>query len=125
MQEVSFREGEVVFSEGDQSTHCYKIISGKVEITLNVAGVMRRGQTQTVATCGAGELIGEMSLIDNGPRSASAVAIEPTICMAYTSDEIISLLENDPQEALGYVRTLIHRLRQSNRKMPWPNSQRG
>jgi CRP-like cAMP-binding protein len=124
MQEVQFREGETIFSEGDPSTHCYKIISGKVDILLKTPGLMRRGQTKTIATCGVGEIIGEMSVIDEGPRSASAVAVEPTVCMTFTSQEIIDRLQNDPQEALAYVRILIQRVRQSNRKISWSTSQR-
>ena len=125
MQEIRFRKGETVFSEGDPSTHCYKIISGKIDITLNIPGMLKRGRTETISTCCPGELIGEMSVIDEGPRSASAVAIEPTVCMAFTSQEIINLLENDPQEAMAYVRMLIQRVRQSNRKMSWASSHRG
>ncbi len=125
MQKVRFREGEKIFSEGDPSIHCYKILSGKVEIILNIPGHLSQDRTETIATCGAGEIIGEMGVIEKGLRSASAVAIEPTLCKSYTSDEIISLLQDDPQEALAYVRTLIQRVRQSNRKMSWCASQRG
>jgi CRP-like cAMP-binding protein len=125
MQKVRFREGETIFSEGDQGTHCYKILSGKVEIILNIPDLLKPGQTETIATCGAGEIIGEISVIDKGPRSASAVAIEPTLCKSYTSDEIISLLEDDPQEALAYIRTMMQRVRRSNRKVTWSTSQSG
>ncbi len=119
MKQINFREGETIFFEGDTGEHCFKIISGRVEIRLNIPGVLKRDQTKTIATCGAGELIGEMSLIDKAPRSASAVAIEPTVCVAYSSDEILDVLQNDPQEALSYVRTLIRRVRQSDRKISW------
>jgi len=125
MQKVRFSEGETIFSEGDASTHCYKIVSGKVDIMLNIPGLLRRDRSETIATCGAGEIIGEMSVIDEGPRSASAVAIEPTVCTTFTSQEIIDLLQNDPKEALAYVRILIQRVRRSNRKMSWSTSKRG
>ena len=124
MQKVRFSEGETIFSEGDPSTYCYMILSGKVEIFLNIPGVVKRSRTEKIATCFAGELIGEMSVINKGPRSASAVATEPTVCKRYTSDEIISLLEDDPREALAYVRTLIERVRRSNRRISWTASQR-
>ena len=74
MQQVKYQTGEALFREGDPSEHCYKIISGKVEIMLDVPGVMKRGRRETIAICGPGELIGEMSVIDGGPRSASVVA---------------------------------------------------
>ena len=76
-----------------------------------------------IATCGAGEIIGEMGVIEESPRSASAVAIEPTLCKSYTAAEIISLLQDDPQEAMAYVRTLIRRIRHSTKKMSWSPNQ--
>ena len=125
MQKVRFSEGETIFSQGEPSTHCYKILSGRVKILLNIHGLMNQGRTEAIASCGKGEIIGEMSVIVKGERSASAVAIEPTVCMSYTSDEIISLLEDDPQEALAYIRTMMQRVRRSNRKVTWSTSQSG
>ena len=124
MHEVRFRQGEVIFTEGDTGEHCYRIVSGRVEIAMEVRGVMRR-QREKVATCGPGEFFGEMSLIAGGPRSATAVAAEPTVCTAYSAEEIMQALESDPQEALAYVRLLIQRLRKSNRMMASPAARRG
>lgn len=125
MHEVAFDRGEVIFSEGDPGDHCYKITSGKVEIIINVRGVLKRGRKETLGTCGPGEFIGDMSVMAGGPRSASAVAVEPTRCMAYSSEEILHILQSDPQEALAYVRMLIRRLRQSNRRMAWAATRGG
>lgn len=120
MRQVRFREGETIFSEGDPSEHCYKIVSGAVEIRLNVPGVMRRGRSETIARCGPGDLIGEMSLIDRTSRSATAVAVEPTLCAAYSAEEFVDLLESDPKEAMGYVRMLIRRVRGTNKRVTRP-----
>jgi len=125
MQKVKFQTGEALFREGDPSESCFKILSGAVEIMLDVPGVMKRGRRDTIARCGPGELIGEMSVIDGGPRSASAVAIEPTECMAFTAEEILDVLQDDPSEALAYVRTLIRRLRENNRKLSFPSGRTG
>lgn len=125
MHEVRFQQGEVIFTEGEPGDHCYKIVSGKVGISIDVRGVMRRRQRKTVASCGPGEFFGEMSLIAGGPRSASAMATEPTVCTAYSADEIMAALQNDPKEALAYVHMLIHRLRESNRRMSRPDAGRG
>jgi CRP-like cAMP-binding protein len=121
MQEVRFSKGETIFLEGDPSTHCYKIISGAVDIILNVPGMLRRHETEKIATCGPGEIIGEMSVIDGSPRSASAVAAEPTVCTSFTSEEIIDLLQNNPKEAMAYVRILIERVRHSNKMLFKPH----
>lgn len=117
MQEVRFRKGETIFSEGEPGTHCYKIVSGKVEISLKIRGILKRGRSETVATCHPGETIGAMSAIEKGPRSATAVAAEPTVCMACTPDEFMESLERDPLEALAYIRTLIRNQRHSNRAL--------
>lgn len=115
MQRVMFRAGEAMFREGDPSDRCFKIVSGRVEICLEIGGLMKRDRHETVAMAGPGELIGEMSVIDRAPRSASAVAVERTICDSYTEEEILDVLQNDAEEALAYVRTLIRRLRHTNK----------
>lgn len=120
MREVRFGEGERIFAEGDPSDCCYRVVSGRVEISLQMPGVMKRGRTKTIAVCGPGELVGEMSVIDAAPRSATAVAAETTVCQAFSAEEILHLLENDPEEALSYVRTLIRRIRNSNRRVLGP-----
>ena len=117
MQEVRFRKGETIFTEGEPGADCYKIVSGKVEISLKLRGILKRGRSETIATCLPGEIIGAMSAIEKGPRSATAIAAEPTVCMACTPDEFMESLENDPLEALTYIRTLIKNQRHSNRAL--------
>jgi CRP-like cAMP-binding protein len=117
MHEVHFQKGEVIFTEGDLGEHCYKILSGEVEISIGLRGLLNRNRRQVVATCGPGEYIGDMSLIAGGPRSATATAMAPTVCLAYSSEEVLRALESDPKEALAYVRLLISRIRHSNRRM--------
>ena len=119
VQKLHFPAGETIFSEGDPSDHCYKIVSGKVEISLDIPGTIKRNRKKAVATCGPGEVIGEMSVIEKGPRSASAVALEFTVCLAYSEEEILGALQNDPNEAIAYIKTLIRRLRNSNRHISW------
>lgn len=122
MQKVQFEKDETIFSEGEPSVLCYKILSGSVEIFLKDPSDADSGNLASVAICGPGEIIGEMGVIENAPRSASAVATETTVCMSYAQDEIISLLTDEPREALAYVRTLIRRIRQTNSKVFFPRS---
>jgi hypothetical protein len=100
------KPGEVIFREGDESTEAYWIISGRVEITI------RSGNFGLpVARVGGGEIIGEMGLIDNKPRSATATAL------ALTELEVISecdfekeVLQNTPRMKT-YLGTLFERIR--------------
>jgi EAL domain-containing protein (putative c-di-GMP-specific phosphodiesterase class I) len=65
-----FRAGETIFAEGDPPTAAFLIESGRVQISTR-----RHGDPQVVAELGPGELLGEMAVIDDAPRSASACAI--------------------------------------------------
>ena len=117
MKRTEFNQGQVVFNQGDRSDLCYKIERGSVEI--RIASYDSKGSMRSVIaqTLGRGEVFGEMGIIDDAPRSASAIAAKPTTCVAYTADEIMGMLETNPKEALAYIHTLIRRLRSSNIKI--------
>ncbi len=120
MQRVEFDKGEVVFEQGDPSDLCYQIVSGKVEIRMLTDSVLSAHKESTIETLGFGDIFGEMGIIDDAPRSAAAVAAEPTVCAVYKPDEIVEMLESNPKEALEYIRTLIHRLRVANERLAHP-----
>jgi len=112
MERVSFQSGETIFREGDPSDLAYLIVRGSVAIQVGLGPKQR-----AVARFGPGEVFGEMGLIEAGPRSATAVAQDYTICAAYDADQLLALLESDPKEAVVFVRTLVQRLRETNRKL--------
>ena len=121
MQRVTFDSDETIFTEGEPSDLCYKILSGSVAILFRDPSAPGSENLIPVATCGPGEIIGEMGVIEDAPRSATARAIETTVCISYAADEIISLLADEPREALAYVRTLIRRIRQANNRVFFPH----
>ena len=114
MKRRELMQGQVIFNQGDASDLCYKIETGSVEI--RIASYDGSGALRTVVaqTLGHGDVFGEMGIIDDAPRSASTVAIKQTVCVAYTADEIMALLEVNPKEAMAYIHTLIRRLRSNN-----------
>jgi CRP-like cAMP-binding protein len=112
MQRVSFQPGDVVFSEGDHSDLAYLIVRGRITVSIG------QGKSERLlAELEPGEVFGEMGLIEAGPRSATAVAQDYTVCAAYTPGELLDLLEKNPTEAIVFVKTLVHRLRETNRKL--------
>ena len=113
MKSVMFGAGQTIFSQGDASTHTYQIIAGSVDIIV----VGRDGNEKRIASIGPGEVFGEMGIIDPAPRSATAIAREPTACEAYTADEVVEMMSSDPARAMALLRSLILRLRTSNRKL--------
>jgi CRP-like cAMP-binding protein len=112
MRRMTFKQGERIFTKGQSSDFAFLILSGKVEI------VLERGKVaDVIASLEAGEVFGEMGLIDSGPRSASARAAADTVCLAVTADELLKMIETDPKEAVAFVKTLIRRLRAADARL--------
>ena len=108
MQSVSFRAGDTIIAEGDDGDTAFFIVSGSVEVSIGAQGEERIG------TLGMGEVFGEMSLIEPGPRSATVRALTDTECLATSYEEFISAIEENPERAVGFMKTLVRRLRQMN-----------
>ncbi len=91
MRRVRFRGGDRIFSQGDASDGAFLVISGSVEISADVEGA-----SYSLAEIGPGNLFGEMGLLDDAPRSATAVAVTDTTCAVYERDELERLVRQDP-----------------------------
>ena len=101
-QEVVFNTGEVVFQENSSSKELYVIVQGEVDILINrgVTGQLNKNETP-VARLRRGQSFGEVALVDEGLRSASARAAQKdTRLLVISRDKIIMLCETYPQ--LGY-----------------------
>jgi CRP/FNR family transcriptional regulator, cyclic AMP receptor protein len=112
MDSVAFKAGDTIISEGAEGKTAYLIVSGSVEVSVG------HGATAKVlATLSAGEVFGEMCLIEPGPRSATVKAAADTKCVATSFDEFIASIQEDPQQAVQFMKTLVRRLRQMNERL--------
>jgi CRP-like cAMP-binding protein len=102
--------GEFVFEEGDPSDRMYIVASGRVGIAIRGASA----SGEYVTRLGPGESFGEMGLIDDLPRSATAHALEDTRLLALEKHRLRGLMASYPGLALGLLRGLSLRLRQTN-----------
>lgn len=102
--------GETLFYQGDPGNAVYIVESGAVRIYVHA----EEGQEVSVVLYGAGDLFGEMSLLDQLPRSATAEAIEDTVLWVMGDDSFRRHLEADNQLALNLMLTLSTRLRETN-----------
>jgi signal transduction histidine kinase len=111
-REQLFAAGKEIFKEGDPGDGVYLVKDGLVEIS--VLG----GQTgrYIFTEAGPGELLGEMAVIEDQPRSATAVARKETILYFLPRAEILQLVEQCPGLALAFLREISHRLRGFNRQ---------
>jgi len=110
MQDVAFKAGDLVIREGDDGDTAFFIVSGEVEVLVGDGG-------RRVGILGAGEVFGEMCLIEPGPRSATIVALTDVDCLATTYAEFTASLEDSPERALAFLKVLVRRLRQMNELM--------
>jgi CRP/FNR family transcriptional regulator, cyclic AMP receptor protein len=96
----------IIISEGERSESLYIILSGKVKVFL----ADEEGKEVLLSTQGPGEYFGEM-ILDEGPRSASVMTLEPCRFAVITSDQFMRFLANNPEAGLELVKNLIHRVR--------------
>jgi len=99
--------GEIVIREGTIADTFYIIQKGKVAITKK----FEDGEEMVLAVHYNGDFFGEMALLDQGPRSASAVALEPTILLEISRVDFAILLKKAPLLAYAMMRELSTRLR--------------
>lgn len=104
---LTFRQHETILRQGDLGEMLYLIQSGRVRIYV----LGEEGQEISVRLMGPGEVFGELALIDDLPRSASAVAMEDTVVLTLSRRAYLYHLRRCPQLALNFMRTLSTRLR--------------
>ncbi len=112
MEERAFKAGEIIFREGEESDNAYRILSGKVEI-------YKRSPAGTVllAVLSEGEVLGEMGIISDMPRSAYAAAVSDVRVRVISQEYIASLMRTVPEDMALVMRTLMERLRQANQQV--------
>jgi CRP-like cAMP-binding protein len=101
-------QGTVLFREGDQAGYMCFLIEGRLEVFKDV----EFGQKKKLAEIRAGKSIGEMSVIDNLPNSATVVAGAPSILILLTRRDLQQIAQNQPQLAIKLLWHLANLLSQ-------------
>jgi len=109
MQTINFEPGDTILTEGEDGRTAYLLVSGSVEVLVG-----RGAKAKSVATLKAGEVFGEMSLLEPGPRSATVRALTRTQCTVTSYDDFIASIQEDPEKAVIFMRTLVSRIRRTN-----------
>jgi CRP/FNR family transcriptional regulator, cyclic AMP receptor protein len=103
----AFPKNTVVITEGDRSDSLYIILSGKVKFYVSD----EQGKEIILSEAGPGEYFGEISL-DDRPRSASVMTLEPTRFSIVPKDDFRAFLARSPEFAFNLIGKLIHRVRE-------------
>jgi CRP-like cAMP-binding protein len=105
-----YRTGQFIFREGEQSWAAFLIERGSVDIVKNAESTA----PTCLATIKAGDMFGEMGLIDGSPRSATAQAAEPTVVQVINEREFHRLLTAAEPGLVAIMRVILRRLRATN-----------
>ncbi|MCK4594481.1 Crp/Fnr family transcriptional regulator [bacterium] len=108
----TFRKGEIVCKEGDIGDEMYIIHSGKIAITK-----MSRDLETTLAVLTDGEFFGEMAIIDNQPRSATAKAMDYSKLIVLSAEIFETQISTNPKLIMRILRKMSNRLREADRKI--------
>mgnify|MGYP005747426913 FL=1 len=106
--EIHLEEKDIIFKEGDSGSSLFVIISGKVDVIKN---------NQIIANLEQGNCIGEMSLLDQDPRSADAISNGESTLLKIDQDGFFELMASNSEIIKQIMKMLTRRLRQTNKKL--------
>jgi CRP-like cAMP-binding protein len=112
METVKFNAGDTILSEGEDGNTAFLIVDGSVEVIIGEGSRAKR-----LGTLSAGEVFGEMSILEPGPRSATVKALTDTDCVMTSYDDFMASIGESPEQAIEFMKTLVRRLRQMNELM--------
>ncbi len=119
MQTVAFKAGDTIIAQGDDGDTAFFIVIGSVEVSIG-----QGKKARTLGVLNAGEVFGEMCLIEPGPRSATVKAATDVECLATSYEEFIKVIEDQPERSASFMKALVKRLRRMNELMESVGSDR-
>jgi CRP-like cAMP-binding protein len=116
--ERNFKPGDFLMKQGESGIGLFMILSGRVRIEKTDAS----GKKVEIAENGSGDIMGEMTVFDGAPRSASVIALADTSCLVLASWEFNSFLKTHPELALELLPIVVKRFRETNEALVGLNS---
>jgi len=107
----TFQQGEIIFAEFEPGDTFYLIQSGRVQL-VKITGEMER----TLDILQPSEMFGEMAILENSPRSATAIALDEVKVLEFNSQNFEILLLGNPQMALKLLKMFCKRIYDSKRR---------
>ncbi len=112
METLTFQPGEIIFREGEDSDVAYIVQSGTIDIFKRYP----KG-TVLLAHLGEGEMFGEMGIVSDAPRSASAAANTIATVLQVRREQLVPAMSQLPYELQLVIQTIMERLRETNQKV--------
>jgi len=102
--------GETLFKAGAPGESLYVVRSGEIELFIRDTA----GQKIALAIAGAGEVFGELALLDRGPRTATAIALTDCELLELDRDDLLLLFQKSPNAALRLLAAMSHMTRKAD-----------
>ena len=109
----NYPRGRTIVSEGEPSQSLYILLSGRAKVQRSDS----EGKEVILSVLGSGDWFGEMSMIDDAPRSASIITLESCDFMSIDKASFKAILEQSPMVCMAIMRQLVARLREADRKI--------
>ena len=106
------KKGQVVFREGSQSDFAFIIEDGQIEVSRKRLD----GNVEVLDILGKNEIFGELGMIDGGPRSATATALENSQVTLISRNDLHTMAQKDPKAWFPIVKAMSARLRRSTKR---------
>ena len=110
MSAVKVAKGQILFKEGDAGDRLFVVVEGKLKLGTSSGD----GRESLLSILGPGDMFGELSLFDPGPRTATATAVVDSRLLALANDQVIGWVTAHPQVSLQLLGRLAQRLRKAN-----------
>jgi len=110
MTQVKVTKGHTLFKDGDAGDRLFVVVEGKLKLGTSSGD----GRENLLSILGPGDMFGELSLFDPGPRTATATAVTDSRVLALANDQVIGWVTAHPQVSLQLLKRLARRLRRTN-----------
>ena len=107
---VTFKSRKEIFGQGDQGDSMFILLSGRVKIST----FSTTGKETVLSFLGPGDILGEIALLDEGPRTAAAHVLEETRALQLQRNDFLPFIEKHPRIALQIISVLCQRLRRTD-----------
>ncbi len=107
-----FNTGEIIFCEFEPGNSFYLIQTGRIKISKVV-----KDKEKTMDILGVGDIFGEMAILEEQPRSATATAIEPVTVLHFDRDNFVSMMMSQPQLAFKLLVVFSKRIYDAKRRL--------
>jgi CRP-like cAMP-binding protein len=108
-----YPKDSVVFFENEQGDFFFMILEGRIKVTI----LGDDGREVILSLLGSGDFFGEMALLDNEPRSATAIAVEDTELLSLHRNDFQAVLSDNRSITVGLIKVLTSRLRRANHQI--------